>query len=301
MIVDSSGFIDSNFGIVTELGSTPIVGIQVSNSNFANYIGNVYLQTEVDDLTLTGNQFYTPTSALTGSGGSSVYIAKVARFTATANNFTVFSAASNTIALNIADTQGWPGSVVSNTFGGQFATGISLGASTSLVTAYPNSYGTPASSGPTTPYSDSGTGNFVVAPVKFGGTGLALGTSGGIPYFNSTTSMASSAALANNAFVTGGGAGASPKSVAITGLVKGNGTSAPTAAVSGTDYAPPTSGSSILSGNGLGGFSNVTIGNGLSFSAGTLSVNQAFAFSFTSKIQFFSNTSGDDVEIGGGR
>lgn len=39
----------------------------------------------------------------------------------------------------------------------------------------------------------------------------------------------------------------------------------------GVDYAPPTSGSSILYGNGFGGFSNVTVGSGLSFSAGILS------------------------------
>jgi hypothetical protein len=56
----------------------------------------------------------------------------------------------------------------------------------------------------------------------------------------------------------------------VTGIVKGNGTSL-SSAVAGTDYAPPTSGGSILYGNGSGGFSNVTIGTGLSFSAGTLS------------------------------
>lgn len=37
------------------------------------------------------------------------------------------------------------------------------------------------------------------------------------------------------------------------------------------NYAPQTSGTSILYGNGSGGFSNVTIGSGISFSAGTLS------------------------------
>jgi hypothetical protein len=59
-------------------------------------------------------------------------------------------------------------------------------------------------------------------------------------------------------------------STSITGILKGNGT-AISAATSGTDYAPATSGSSILYGNGSGGFSNVTIGSGLSFSTGTLS------------------------------
>jgi len=58
-------------------------------------------------------------------------------------------------------------------------------------------------------------------------------------------------------------------STTITGLLKGNGT-AISSATSGTDYAPPTSGTSILYGNGSGGFSNVTIGTNLTFSGGTL-------------------------------
>lgn len=58
-------------------------------------------------------------------------------------------------------------------------------------------------------------------------------------------------------------------STSITGVLKGNGT-AISAAVSGTDYAPASSGSSILYGNGSGGFSPVTVGSGLSFSGGTL-------------------------------
>ena len=59
-------------------------------------------------------------------------------------------------------------------------------------------------------------------------------------------------------------------STSVTGLLKGNGT-AISAAVSSTDYAPATSGASILYGNGSGGFSNVTIGSGVSFTTGTLS------------------------------
>ena len=59
-------------------------------------------------------------------------------------------------------------------------------------------------------------------------------------------------------------------STTVTGLLKGNGT-AISAASSGTDYAPATSGTSILYGNGAGGFSNVTIGTGVSFVGGTLS------------------------------
>src|SRR5574343_912617 len=66
-------------------------------------------------------------------------------------------------------------------------------------------------------------------------------------------------------------------STTITGLLKGNGT-AISAAVSGTDYAPATSGTSILKGNGSGGFSNASAGTDyevpLTFSTGlTRTVN----------------------------
>lgn len=47
-------------------------------------------------------------------------------------------------------------------------------------------------------------------PVTDGGTGLSAGTSGGIPYFSASTTIASSAALAANALVIGGGAGVAP-------------------------------------------------------------------------------------------
>jgi hypothetical protein len=71
---------------------------------------------------------------------------------------------------------------------------------------------------------------------------------------------------------SGGATPALTLSTTVTGLLKGNGT-AISAATSGTDYAPATSGTSILYGNGSGGFSNVTIGSGLSFSTGTLSAS----------------------------
>jgi hypothetical protein len=57
----------------------------------------------------------------------------------------------------------------------------------------------------------------------------------------------------------------------VTGVLKGNGT-AISAAAAGTDYAPATTGTSaqLLANNGTGGFDNVTVGSGLSFTAGTL-------------------------------
>ena len=82
-------------------------------------------------------------------------------------------------------------------------------------------------------------------------------------------------------------------STTITGLLKGNGT-AISAAASGTDYAPATSGTSILYGNGAGGFSNVTIGTGVAFSAGTLSATGSGG-TVTSVAALTLGTSGTDL------
>jgi len=88
---------------------------------------------------------------------------------------------------------------------------------------------------------------------------------GDVPTLNQNTT-GTAANVTGVVAVANGGTGATT----LTGLVKGNGTAAMTAAVAGTDYAPATSGSSILYGNGSGGFSNVTVGSGLSFTGGTL-------------------------------
>jgi len=65
-----------------------------------------------------------------------------------------------------------------------------------------------------------------------GGTGLSAGTSGGVPYFSSTSAMQSSAVLTSNALVLGGGAGAAPAPLASLGttttVLHGNAAGAPT-------------------------------------------------------------------------
>lgn len=110
-----------------------------------------------------------------------------------------------------------------------------------------------------------------VAIVIYDGTRFQLATAAAAGGSGSVTSVSVNAA---NGFT---GTVATPTttpaitiSTNVTGIVKGNGTSL-NAAISGVDYAPATSGSSILYGNGSGGFSNVTIGSGLTFAGGTLS------------------------------
>lgn len=56
-----------------------------------------------------------------------------------------------------------------------------------------------------------------ILPVANGGTGLASGTSGGIPYYSGSGTIASSGALGQHLVLLGGGAGASPITVSSTG------------------------------------------------------------------------------------
>ena len=134
-------------------------------------------------------------------------------------------------------------------------------------------------------------------------------------YFNGTDYVKVASSLADgvtavsvasaNGFAGSSSGGSTPAltlSTSITGVLKGNGT-AISAAVSGTDYAPATSGTSILYGNGAGGFSNVTIGSGVSFVGGTLSspVTSGTSILFGDGSGGFSNvTIGTGVSFAGG-
>lgn len=82
-------------------------------------------------------------------------------------------------------------------------------------------------------------------PVANGGTGITSGTSGGIPYFSGATTVASSAALAANQLVLGGGAGTTPATLGSLGttttVLHGNAAGAPTfGAVANADLTNST-------------------------------------------------------------
>lgn len=106
-------------------------------------------------------------------------------------------------------------------------------------------------SGTVTSVAQSFTGGLISvagSPITTSGT-LALtvaGTSGGIPYFSSASTWASSAALAANAIVVGGGAGAAPSTVTTgTGVVTALGVNVGTAGafvVNGGALGTPSSG-----------------------------------------------------------
>lgn len=113
------------------------------------------------------------------------------------------------------------------------------------------------------------------------GTGVAtalavnVGSAGAFVAFNGALGTPSSATLTNatglplSTGVSGilpaanGGAGT------VNGILKANGSGTVSAATSGTDYAPATSGSAILKGNGSGGFSSASAGTDYSTPSST--------------------------------
>ncbi len=125
----------------------------------------------------------------------------------------------------------------------------------------------PATSGASILYGN-GSGGFnnvtVGSGISFAGGTLSATGSGGTVTAVSVTSANGFAGTSS-----GGSTPALTLTTSVTGVLKGNG-SAISAATSGVDYAPATSGLSLLYGNGAGGFSSATIGTGLSFSTGTL-------------------------------
>jgi hypothetical protein len=81
------------------------------------------------------------------------------------------------------------------------------------------------------------------------GSSVALGTGGTNSYVTGSPSANNFATFSNANTVQG---------LSLTGLVKGNGASAPTAAASGTDYLAPPSGTAILKANSGGALANAT-------------------------------------------
>lgn len=106
----------------------------------------------------------------------------------------------------------------------------------------------------------AGTWNGTAIAATKGGTGLTSGTSGGVPYFSSSTTIASSGALTANALVLGGGAGAAPTSLGAgtsTTVLHGNAGGAPTFAA--VDLTADVTGVLPQANGGTGGYATNSI------------------------------------------
>lgn len=131
----------------------------------------------------------------------------------------------------------------------------------------------PATSGASILYGNNAGGfsNVTVGSGLSFSAGTLSSTSGGGSVTSVGLTMPSGFSVANSPIT---GAGTLAVTTSLSGIIKGNG-SGFTSATAGGDYAVPPVGSSILYGNGIGGFSNVTVGSGLQFVGGTLSVTAA--------------------------
>lgn len=112
-------------------------------------------------------------------------------------------------------------------------------------------------------------------PVNRGGTGITAGTSGGVPYFSSTSALASSAALTASQLVLGGGAGAAPASLGSLGttttLYHGNASGA--GSFASVAYADVASGAISTSANYRANAASTLLGpNAVWSAAGTVAL-----------------------------
>jgi hypothetical protein len=226
-----------------------------------------------------------------------------------ANGGTGTSTPSIVAGSNINVTGTWPNQTISTTSGSGTVTSVAATVPTFLsVTGSPiTTSGTLAIdySGTALPVLNGGTGT--TTPALVAGSNISITGTWPNQTINSSnpggTVTSVSVVSANGLAGTVANSTTTPAitlSTSVSGLLKGNGT-AISAAVSGTDYAPATSGTSILYGNGSGGFNNVTIGSGVSFAAGTLSATGAggTVTSVAATVPAFLSVSGSPITTSG--
>ena len=278
-------------GVTTSSGANSVV-LRDSNSNvFGNNFFKNFLSQAASGTTITLTASSSPDMVITGSGGQVIKLPDAT----TLPNGNIFTFNNNQSSGTIT-VQNNSGTTIATLQSGAFIDVVLLSNATSAGSwDYHNVAPSNASwSTNTLSWAGSytnGTWNGNTIGVGYGGTGATTLT--GYVYGNGTSAMTASttiptsalsgtisnAQLTNSAITIAGtstslGGSISQDTItglSTTGLVKRTGANTLAIAASGTDYAPATSGSSLLYGNGSGGFSNVTIGTGVSFSGGTLS------------------------------
>ena len=124
----------------------------------------------------------------------------------------------------------------------------------------------------------AGTWNASTIGVAYGGTGLTAGTSGGVPYYSATNTLASSGVLAANALVVGGGAGAAPATIATgSGVISAAGNAVNTDGGLVTQSGTLAASSLLLGGGANTAISSTATGTGVVTALG-INIGTAGAF-----------------------
>jgi hypothetical protein len=128
-----------------------------------------------------------------------------------------------------------------------------------------------------------------VVAVANGGTGLTSGTSGGVLYYSATGTLASSAALAANSIVLGGGAGAAPATTATgTGVVTALGSNINTTGGLVTQSGTLALSALLLGGGSGSAVTSTTTGTGVVTALGN-NANSTGGFATINGIATFTN------------
>jgi hypothetical protein len=233
-------------GVTTSSGASSIVLRDAAGNITTNATFNGFTSVAASGTAITLTAASTPVYSVTGSGGQVIQLPNAT----TLPNGTIFSFNNNQSSGAITVNNASSTLVVSVPSGG-YTTVVLLSNATSAGT-WDRHDQTPSNvswSTNTFDYSGSitsATWNGTTVAVNRGGTGLSSGTSGGMPYFSGTTTLASSAALAANALMIGGGAGAAPATVTTgTGVVTALGVNTGSAGafvVNGGALGTPSSG-----------------------------------------------------------